>query len=205
MIALGATDPEAAALVLAGGRSRRFGSEKAMAQIGGRPLIAYAVDAMAACGLEVAVSARAGSGAAAWAGRNGLPVLADIAGDGQGPLAGVRAGLLSAADRGFQRLLTAPCDLPAITPEVLLRLLAAARPGEAVYAASPGGDHPLCAVWPMAAEAALREALADGRHPSVRSLLSRLEATRVEFADDRHFWNANSPESLRDFAGSAEQ
>ena len=64
-------------LILAGGRSSRFGREKAVADLSGQPLIARVRRVLAAGGAQVAVSAPAGSAAAAFATAHGLPCLAD--------------------------------------------------------------------------------------------------------------------------------
>ena len=49
------------AAVLAGGRSRRMGSPKALVELGGRPLLAWAVAAALDAGLEAVVVAKPGS------------------------------------------------------------------------------------------------------------------------------------------------
>lgn len=53
----------AAGLVLAGGRSTRFGSDKALALLGDKTLLERAVDALRLPKEMIAVSARAGSAA----------------------------------------------------------------------------------------------------------------------------------------------
>ena len=68
-------------LVLAGGRSSRFGSEKALARLNGVTLLETAVNRLSGLCREVAISAPAGSGAAALAGELGLTVLRDRSGD----------------------------------------------------------------------------------------------------------------------------
>src|SRR6516164_9122882 len=84
-------------LVLAGGRSVRFGGEKAAAELQGKPLLLWAAERLAAACPAVAVNARPGSEAERLAGA--LPVLHDRPGDADGPLAGVRAGLEWSAGR----------------------------------------------------------------------------------------------------------
>ena len=50
-------------LVIAGGRSQRFGGEKAVALLGGRPLLLWAADRLARACNVVAVNARPGTAA----------------------------------------------------------------------------------------------------------------------------------------------
>ncbi|HWA62876.1 MAG TPA: NTP transferase domain-containing protein, partial [Caulobacteraceae bacterium] len=56
--------PALAGLVIAGGRSNRFGAEKAVQLLKGRSLLEWAASALAEVCADVAVSARADSGAA---------------------------------------------------------------------------------------------------------------------------------------------
>ena len=97
-------------LILAGGRSRRFGTDKALAELAGSTLLARAHVRLAASCVQVAVSALDPSPTAALARELGAVVLADPYGSPRGPLAGVLAGLdwLQAAGEGL--LATVPCE-----------------------------------------------------------------------------------------------
>ncbi|MDB5433193.1 MAG: hypothetical protein JWP35_4309 [Caulobacter sp.] len=178
-------------LVLAGGRSERFGSEKAMAEMDGRPLVAIAAERLALGSEAVAVSARPASGAAAWAEDHGLPVLYDEPGDADGPLAGVRAGLIWARARGADSLATLPCDVP-FAPDDLMKRLKAALDGHLLaFAQTDQGPQPLCAIWKVAALALLTQSMADGAHPPVRQFASMVGANAVRFEDAGAFANFN--------------
>jgi len=82
-----------AGLVLAGGQSRRFGSEKAVVRLDDRTLLEWALEALRGDCDALAISAPTGSGAAVIARDLGLRVLADDPAHPDGPLAGVAAGL----------------------------------------------------------------------------------------------------------------
>ncbi len=187
-------------LVLAGGRSRRFGAEKAMAELAGRPLIDWAAEALAVCD-ALAVSTGAQSAAAAWARARGLAVLEDPAGLPRHPLAGVLAGLDWAAARGFALVATAPSDMPRLPADLVTRLCGAWSPDAgAVYAISPGGPHPLCALWRVSSRIEIAAALAAGEPPVLR-VLTGLNASTAPFEDERAFANVNRPEDLAGLAG----
>jgi molybdopterin-guanine dinucleotide biosynthesis protein A len=184
-----------AGLVLAGGRSSRFGGEKAAAALGGRSLLIWAVNRLqATCGW-VAVNARRGAQAEALAVAHGLPVLHDVAGDADGPLAGVRAGLSWAAGIGARALAVSPCDTPFLPDDLFARLIQAAGPGAAM-AATAEGRQPLCAVWPVDALPLVAEALAGGGHPPTWQVLERLGAIEVGFDGPEAFVNLNTLEDL---------
>jgi molybdenum cofactor guanylyltransferase len=183
-------------LILAGGRSTRFGSEKAVAAHLGRPLIAHVRDALAPCA-AVAVSARDDSGAAAWAAVRGLEVLPDPPGAPDGPLSGVREGLRWARRRGAVVLATAPCDTPRLPQDVVPRLAAALHSGTGgAMAETADGLQPLVAVWQVGpALEALERLMRDGAHPPVRDLLAAVGGERVRFDPAWLFDNLNTPEA----------
>ncbi|HWA63044.1 MAG TPA: molybdenum cofactor guanylyltransferase [Caulobacteraceae bacterium] len=190
--------PGLAGLVIAGGRSNRFGAEKAVQILNGRSLLEWAASALAGVCADVAVSARADSGAAGIAARLGLPLLTDDPAHPQGPLAGVAAGLAWAAARGASGLVTLACDTPGVTAAMLRRLVEA---GPAAHAATADGFQGLCALWPVSALPDLKAALDEGRHPSVRAALAAAGAAPVLFDDAEAFANLNSPEDLARLRG----
>jgi molybdopterin-guanine dinucleotide biosynthesis protein A len=177
-------------LILAGGRSSRFGCEKAMVELAGRPLIAWVAEALSPALDAVAVSARAGSGAADYAARQGWTVLADTPEDPAGPLAGVAAGLRWTAGLGGRWLCTAPCDTPFVPADLVGRLAEAANAGGAV-ARTADGLQPLAALWPVLALAGV-EGWRD--RPAPRDVLARLGAAPVDFPDATAFANLNTPQ-----------
>ncbi|WP_292963732.1 dihydrodipicolinate synthase family protein [Novosphingobium sp. UBA1939] len=85
--------------VLAGGQSSRFGSDKALAELDGRTLLARAVEALQAqCDAVVVV------------GREDAPVptLPDRPRPGMGPLGGIAAALHHAAEAGYDAISAIP-------------------------------------------------------------------------------------------------
>ncbi len=182
-------------VVIAGGRSTRFGGEKAVAPFRGEPLLLRAARRLREACFEVAVNARSGSEAVLVAGAAGLPLLFDAAGDPDGPLAGVKAGLRWARQRRATALAVSPCDVPLLPEELFVRLVEAAGEGAAL-AETRDGRQPLCAVWPVTALPALEAALDGGQHPPTWRLLESLGATRVHFDPPEAFANANTRAEL---------
>lgn len=130
-------------VVLAGGASRRFGSDKALALVDGRPLLDHALAALAGCD-AIAVAGRD------WPGVLALP---DRPGPGLGPLGGLNAALRHAAAHGFDHVASLPVDCPALPADWLARL-------------GPGPAHavgqPLVGLWPVALGDGLDAFLAKG-------------------------------------------
>lgn len=181
--------PVVAALVLAGGQSRRMGTDKAAAELGGRSLLSRALDRLRPQADACAVSGGRHPGRLRV---DGAPVLPD--GDGDGPLAGVLAGLDWAAALGARVLLTAPVDTPFLPNDLGARL----APLAPAYAAGPDRDHPLLAVWPVATGAALRAWLRrDGGSRAVMAFCAEIGAQPVRWESEAPFRNLNTPDDLR--------
>lgn len=179
-----------AGLVLAGGRASRFGRDKAMVRLGGRPLAAWSLSALAP---HVATSAVSG---APKLGRSlGLPWVADAPTGWRGPLAGVLAGLEWAGAEGCTHLATVPCDTPFLPVDLVPRL--AATIGAAPLAvARADRAHPLCALWRTDATPALSEQLLASRQLSMQALAVALGGAYARFEDEAAFANINTPEDF---------
>jgi molybdopterin-guanine dinucleotide biosynthesis protein A len=182
-------------LVLAGGRSVRFGGEKAVALLDGKPLLAWAAERLGSVCDEVAINVRPGTEAEAVAKMLGYATLHDEAGDATGPLAGVKVGLIWAEQRGASSLAVSPCDAPLLPVDLYVRLLASAA-GGAALAETSDGPQPQCAVWPVSALPRLREALAGGAHPPTWQMLERIGARKVLFERREQFTNVNTRDDL---------
>ncbi len=192
-------EPKVGGLVLAGGRSSRFGAEKAMQVIGDVTLLERSLAALNGVAEAVAVNARPGSGAAELGRSRGLPLVTDDPDHPSGPLAGIAAGLAWARAEGFDLLAAVACDVPGIDAPILRRLV---LPGGG-YAVAGGRIQSLCAVWPVTALGALTDALTRGDHPPVHEMLRRSGAAAVAFEDPAPFANINSPDDLAAFEGRA--
>ena len=177
-------------LLLAGGRSRRFGSDKALAEIDGVSLIARSYAALAPLCTEVLVGV--GPDERVYP----LPGPARIVTDGvpdAGPLAGLAAGL---AALRTPWLLVIACDLPFVTLGVL-RSVAEARRGDldAVVGSTPDGrSQPLCACYSHSVLPAIRSQLENGDY-ALYKLLTRLRTATVPVPHDA-LRNINTPGDL---------
>ena len=178
-----------AALVLAGGSARRMGGgDKPLLELRGKTIIERIVAALDLP--HIAISAN--DDAARFAFLN-LPVVSDGTFAGEGPLAGVLAGLDWAASLGAGALLTVPGDTPFIP-----RGLAAALAPAPACAASNGRPHHLVALWPVARRDDLRQVLSAPGRRDVANFASLIGMRRVDFpiAKWDPFLNVNTPEDL---------
>lgn len=173
------------------------GTDKAMVMLAGQPLLAHVIARLAG---QVATLALSANGDAARFGRFGLPVLPDPPGFlGEGPLAGVLAGLGWAQGQGARALVTVSVDTPFLPRDLVARLKAAAGTGlagtGAAMATSGGRLHPTVALWPLTARTALAEALASGER-RLRVVLAEAVTVAFDAAPLDPFFNVNTPDDL---------
>jgi molybdenum cofactor guanylyltransferase len=178
-----------AALILAGGGARRMGGgDKPLLVLAGQQMIERIVAALDMP--RIAISA---NGDPVRFSALNLPVLDDGEFTGEGPLAGVLAGMEWAASLDADALLTVPGDTPFIP-----RGLAAALAPAPACAATEGRLHHLVALWPVASRAALRRVLSSPGRRDVMHFARRIGMRRVDFpmAKWDPFLNVNTPEDL---------
>ncbi len=180
-----------AALILAGGKASRMGGgDKPLLDIGGTCMLSRVIAALRPDAAAIAISA---NGDPARFAAFGLPVLPDGAFGGEGPLAGVLAGLDWAAALHADALLTVPGD----TPFVPSGLATALTPPPACAATGDRAHH-LVALWPVACRDDLRRLLSVPGRRNVEHFARLIGMRRVDFplAKWDAFVNVNTPEDL---------
>jgi molybdenum cofactor guanylyltransferase len=181
-------------IVLAGGGSVRFGRDKLAESYHGLPLLHHAIVRLAeVCGDVVVVLAPEVPEPAL---PMGAPVrFARDAVEGEGPLAGLLAGLL---EMSADWALVAGGDMPELSTAVLREMVDVARtaPVDAVTLADEGRYRPL----PVALRSGpAREVAHRALHDGERSLRGFLDGLRVAVVDEPT-WHALDPQrrTLRD-------
>ena len=128
----------------------------------------------------------------------GVPVIADATDDRPGPLAGIAAGLAWAKAQGLAGIVTAPCDAPFLSRDLVERLTRDGSADVPSVAEGPDGPEPMFAFWPVAALVDLDRQIAAGMRAAHR-VLSLLAAQSVAIPVDQACpWplNLNTPEDL---------
>lgn len=168
------------------------GADKALIPLAGRPLIAHVLDRLEPQVERVLISANGDAGRFAGFGCRVLPDARP-----QGPLSGILAALIDAAEAGASHLVSTPVDTPFLPGDLVPQLLLAAEgaPEGLALASDDTGDHPATALWPVALAPALADFLDTGEARVLRFAEAH-RAARARFPDPRAFRNLNTPEDL---------
>jgi len=197
-------NPPVAGVVLAGGLGRRMGGgDKPLRAIGGRTMLARAIERLAPQVSALAVNA---NGDPARLAEFRLPVIADPVPGFAGPLAGILAGMRWARDAipDAAHLVSAAADTPFFPGDLVSRLVAGCRgnPGCIALAASDAGAHPVFGLWPIALADDLDAFLRTGQTGKILAFVDRHRRVDVHFdalflPGSRRldpFFNVNTPE-----------
>lgn len=185
---------EATGVILAGGKSRRMGSDKTFLEVGQAGMIQLVAAELQKVFNEILIA----GGREETGRRLGLKVIADLI-PGGGPLSGIHAALKTSA---HDKCLVVPCDMPFLKAELAAYMVSQAQGYEVAVPTDGVYYQPLFAVYDKSCIQVIEQALQAGRYkvvdfyPQVRvnyvneTLLRKLADT------ERAFFNVNTPTEL---------
>lgn len=189
-----------AAILLAGGQSRRMGRDKALLPFGPEPIAERLYGILAGCASDVVVVRDP---------HQGFPVAgARLIGDrhpGRGPLEGIATGLEHIA---CERAVVVACDMPFVDRAVIERLACLDPEADLVIPRTERGLEPLLAVYARRLAPAMRQVLEAGER-RIQAILALSPAREVPARSldpsGRAFWNLNHPEDYRSALASLDE
>lgn len=187
-----------AGIVLAGGRSRRMGRDKAAMDWAGEPMLARVVRTVGQRCDPVFVVAPEESAAYQGLHGTGGPEAQWVTDEtpGGGPLAGLAVGLSRAADAGAAWAFVCATDMPLISAELIDELLRGVTVStQAVIATDAQRDHPMAGLYRTDVAPVVAELTAGGE----RRMLAALDALtthRVAVGNPEWLTNVNAPEDM---------
>jgi molybdopterin-guanine dinucleotide biosynthesis protein A len=191
-----ATTVARSGLVVAGGRSERFGDrEKALAPVEGTPMLRRVVDRVAPLVEDLVVNCRADQRVgfdAVLAPDHAVRFALDPVAD-EGPLHGLRTGL--AAARGEYTVVLA-CDLPRVSPALLRELVATAEGAAGAVPVVDGVRQPLCAVYRTESARSACVTAIDGGSDSLQAVLDALDPATTPERDVAKVCDPDTLESV---------
>lgn len=180
-------------LVLAGGRSRRMGRDKAALEFDGRTQLERAFALLQPLTARCFISVRADQLEDPLRAR--FPQIVDLPNGLEGPLGGIRAAQLAHPDAAW---LVVACDLPLLDAATLQHLIARRDPqhlATAFRSTRDGLPEPLCAIYEPASGPALEQFLATGRN-CPRKFLIQSGTLLLDQPNPEALDNVNTPDEL---------
>jgi len=188
-----------AGVILAGGRARRMNNQdKGLVNFNGRPMVSYAIAALAPVVECVFINAN----------RNidlyrqfGLPVISDQTDSFDGPLAGILTAMIHV---DADVLAVMPCDSPLIKSEHLQKLLSVREENNADVAVAFDGEkmHPVFLAIKTSLQDSLQNYLAGGQR-KVAVWLEQQNLVQVDFSSEPEiFSNINTMTELSKLEGA---
>jgi molybdopterin-guanine dinucleotide biosynthesis protein A len=181
--------------ILAGGDSRRFGREKGLALLGGKPLIQHVIERLHGMGEETLLITNRPEAYRFL----GLPIFEDRI-PGGGALSGLHAALVSAK---YPVVLLVACDMPFLNRSLLAHMIGLASRVDVVIPLRRGQYEPLHALYARACLPAVETTLTRQSPrmvdflPQVNVLpIGETELRRFDL-DGRSFFNINTEEDMR--------
>jgi molybdenum cofactor guanylyltransferase len=189
-----------ATAILAGGRSRRMGQDKALLSLAGRTLLQRTAALAAPLGPVLVCGRAAPEG---WADSATVFLLDAETGTetSAGPLAGVLAALRWAADHGLDRVAVVPCDLPRLDAAAMEALHHLPNGDLGAVLVHHGEPQPLAAIYRTAVLPQIAHE-AGGRR-SLRSIVHLPGFLAHQVPDHAHGLvdDADTPEAWQRLAG----
>lgn len=180
--------------ILAGGRSSRMGTDKALLEIGGIPLIQRVRDILSTLFPHLILITNTPDCYRFL----GIPMAGDIY-PNEGSLAGIHAALSHAPT---DLVFVVACDMPFISPAVVRHLCGLTDGCDAVVPESPDGIEPLHAIYRRSCLPVMEQMLCRGEK-RIRDLLNQVQTCRLSWDDlsglpgaRQSFLNLNTPQEF---------
>jgi len=186
--------PEVSVVILAGGRSRRLGMDKALLKLDGEWLLERIANALASLSEELLVVVDDPDKL----GHLGLRTVEDVR-RGLGPLGGIYSGLRAMR---HERGLFVACDMPLLNLDLLRYMVSLSRDFDVVIPRIGDNVEPLHAVYSKACAMPVAHLLEQGDlrivHFFPRVRVRHVEQAEVDVFDPQHwsFFNINTADDL---------
>jgi molybdenum cofactor guanylyltransferase len=175
--------------IIAGGKSKRMGAEKALVKLGSQSLIVRVIDRLIPQVEDIVINANGDTKRFEFL---EFDIIPDIETEIDTPLAGIHAALSYADEEGYDAVVTVPSDSPFL-PHDLVKKLAGTK---AAFANSKGQDHFLTGFWPVKLLPNLETEMHNSNR--VQDWVFKINAAKVNWRADDYdpFMNINTPADM---------
>ncbi len=166
-------------VVLAGGKSSRFGQDKGMYPYKGKPMVSYAIELLRPVSSQILISAPVTQAYVSL----GYEVIQDIY-PGCGPLGGIHSALKHAAN---DRVFILGCDMPLVPLGLIQDTITALEGFQAVIPTHHGLRETLCSAFHKSASEVIEQAVVSGQY-KILEALANLKVFYLN-AENRSYYN----------------
>ncbi len=183
------------AIILAGGKSSRMGTDKGLMDFNGKLMISYIIETLNSLQLPIHIISNNANYASL-----GFPTHTDLIEDA-GPVGGIYTGLKKV---NSETSIVLSCDVPFVTAELLNTLIEQSQNHDASIAKFQNKLHPLIGVYNNSCTDIFKEHL-DKRQYKLMKVCDNLELNIVDFtqheslASSHFFANINSPKEIAQY------
>jgi len=181
-------------IILAGGKSSRMGTDKALIEVNGKKIIQHIFEALNNVTDSVMIISNSNN-----ADFLGVSVYTDLIED-CGPLGGIYTGLKFSET---EKNIILSCDIPFVTAELLNFLIEKSEKHDVAIPEHNGKTEPLCGVYSKSCEQVFKNSLTSGNHKLHDAInllnLNIVNIDKEKFYNNKLLANLNTLEELKKY------
>ena len=186
-------------VILAGGKSRRFGADKAVAKLGDKSLIDYTINKLEPKFAEILVITNNPMQVS----KNNIFFIKDTMSGQLGPLVGILSAMewVKNNDKNYEWIISFPCDTPFFEEEIIDKVINSQKSSDKklLFLKSGNKRHNIFGLWSIELMEQLRNDINQGAR-KVEDWANKIGAEIVEInsESDKSFLNINTKLDLED-------
>ena len=186
-------------VILAGGKSRRFGADKAVAKLGDKSLIDYTINKLEPKFAEILVITNNPMQVS----KNNIFFIKDTMSGQLGPLVGILSAMewVKNNDKNYEWIISFPCDTPFFEEEIIDKVINSQKSSDKklLFLKSGNKRHNIFGLWSIELMEQLRNDINQGAR-KVEDWANKIgtEIVEINSESDKSFLNINTKLDLED-------
>ena len=186
-------------VILAGGKSRRFGADKAVAKLGDKSLIDYTINKLEPKFAEILVITNNPMQVS----KNNIFFIKDTMSGQLGPLVGILSAMewVKNTDKNYEWIISFPCDTPFFEEEIIDKVINSQKSSDKklLFLKSGNKRHNIFGLWSIELMEQLRNDINQGAR-KVEDWANKIgtEIVEINSESDKSFLNINTKLDLED-------
>jgi len=178
------------AIILAGGKSSRMGTDKGLLMLNNKPMIGYIIETLLQITNDIIIVSNNNEYA-----KFNIPIYTDLIKE-SGPLAGIYTGLIHSK---HAKNIVISCDVPFVSVELLNFLIKNSENNDVIIPTNNNKNHQVIGVYDKSCASIFKEELANNQ----RKMKLALEKVNLKIIDanqfnSKEFTNINTPIELNE-------